>query len=216
MSRAARDLYPAQPAVTRRVLRLETALEVALCDRRRRPFTLTEAGQVVLERCRRCSMPCALQGAVVLLPEGDRVPGGVQATRFGRACLVVVGPRSGLAAPAERGWMLNPGGRAARAMPHRAHLTANPRMRVAVETYTYDLQLALVARRRGLGLVPARILARSPHRSRLRLRRFPGLDFPLTIWTVGGRATTEQLGEVFTTLDRGLADRLAGGPRRPS
>ncbi|HUP34754.1 MAG TPA: LysR family transcriptional regulator [Candidatus Limnocylindria bacterium] len=53
VSRAARELYLTQPAVTRRVQRLERDLGVALCDRRRRPFALTEAGQAVLERCRR-------------------------------------------------------------------------------------------------------------------------------------------------------------------
>src|SRR5260370_36987038 len=44
VSRAARELHLTQPAVTRRVQRLETSLGVALCDRRRRPFVLTEAG----------------------------------------------------------------------------------------------------------------------------------------------------------------------------
>src|SRR5260370_32381135 len=50
VSRAARELHLTQPAVTRRVQRLETSLGVALCDRRRRPFVLTEAGQAVLQR----------------------------------------------------------------------------------------------------------------------------------------------------------------------
>src|SRR5260370_6071000 len=53
VSSAARELHLTQPAVTRRVQRLEPSLGVALCDRRRRPFVLTEAGQAVLERCRR-------------------------------------------------------------------------------------------------------------------------------------------------------------------
>src|SRR5260370_4577816 len=53
VSRAARELHLAQPAVTRRVQRLETSLGVALCERRGRPFVLTEAGQAVVERCRR-------------------------------------------------------------------------------------------------------------------------------------------------------------------
>jgi DNA-binding transcriptional LysR family regulator len=52
VSRAARALYLTQPAVTRRMQRLESALGVTLCDRTRRPVTLTEAGQTVLERCR--------------------------------------------------------------------------------------------------------------------------------------------------------------------
>ena len=284
VSRAARELYLTQPAVTRRVQRLESALGVALCDRRRRPFTLTETGQVVLERCRRVlhavrdvhsasgdGQPArevrigvahalteltltepvdrvrrafpraalclstgwsqellervragALDGAVVLLPSRDRVPTGLQAARLGSERLVVVGPRAGL--PSRRkglgdlagiGWILNPEGCAARAMLQRALLAANGRMRVAVETYTYELQLALVARRRGLSLVPARILARSPLRSRLRVHRVDGLDFPLTIWSVRGPGTAD-LGGILTELDRALADRLSASPHRRS
>jgi len=282
VSRAARELYLTQPAVTRRVQRLERALGVALCDRRRRPFALTEAGQAVLERCRRVlhavrdirsasdgdalaareirigvahaltevtltepvdrvrrAFPrvslClstgwsrdllervrarALDGAIVLLPDSERLPAGLAATRLGQENLVVVGPRRGrpgplgLAGLSDVGWILNPEGCAARALLQRTLLAANVRMRVAVETYTYELQLALVARERGLGLVPARILARSPLRSRLRVRRIPGLDFPLTIWAVRGRATPD-LEPVFGALDRALIERLGGARRR--
>lgn len=281
VSRAARVLYLTQPAVTRRVQRLERALGVALCDRRRRPFALTEAGQAVLERCRRVlhavrdihsasdgdalaareirigvahaltevtltepvdrvrrAFPrvtlClstgwsrdllervraqALDGSIVLLPDSERLPAGLAATRLGHESLVVVGPRRGrpgpleLAALSDVGWILNPEGCAARALLQRTLLAANLRMRVAVETYTYELQLALVARERGLGLVPARILARSPLRSRLRVRRIPGLDFPLTIWAVRGRATPD-LEPVFGALDRALIDRLGDAKR---
>src|SRR5690348_14325811 len=53
VSQAARQMFLTQPAVTRRLQRLETSLGGALVDRRRRPFTLTPAGQEVLERCRR-------------------------------------------------------------------------------------------------------------------------------------------------------------------
>jgi len=286
VSRAARELYLTQPAVTRRVQRLERALGVALCDRRRRPFALTEAGQAVLERCRRVlhavrdvraasdgdalaarevrigvahaltevtltepvdrvrrAFPRlalslstgwsrdllervrarALEGAIVLLSERERPPAGLAATRLGPERLVVIGPRGGRAASprvaglGEVGWILNPEGCAARALLQRALLAANVRMRVTVETYTYELQLALVARGRGLGLVPARILARSPLRSRLRVRRIPGLDFPLTIWALRGRATPE-LEPVWDALDRAMIERLGGAlsPRSPS
>jgi len=57
-------------------------------------------------------------------------------------------------------------------------------MTVAVETYNYQLQLALVAQNRGLGLVPERILRRSRHRSRLRVLGVAGLEFPLVVWLV--------------------------------
>ncbi len=282
VSRAARELYLTQPAVTRRVQRLETALGVTLCDRRRRPFALTEAGRAVLERCRRvlravrdvrsasglAALPAqevrigvahalteftltdpvdrvrrefprvalclstgwsrdllervraqALDGAVILLPDGERLPAGVAATRLGRERLVVVAPRhgrgpraGGLADLGRIGWILNPEGCAARALLQRTLLAANVRMRVAVETYTYELQLALVARGRGLSLVPARILARSPLRSRLRVRRIPGLDCPLTIWAVRAPGAPDLEG-VWSALDGALTKRLSGARR---
>src|SRR5258708_8609443 len=53
VSQAARQLFLTQPAVTRRLQRLETALGSLLVDRRRRPFALTPAGYDVLESCRR-------------------------------------------------------------------------------------------------------------------------------------------------------------------
>jgi DNA-binding transcriptional LysR family regulator len=283
VSRAAHELHLTQPAVIRRVQRLEAALGAVLCDRRRRPLTLTAAGRAALERCRRVlhavrdvrsatggddplareirvgvahaltevtltepvdglrrAFPRvslslgtgwshdllervragALDAAVILLPDGERLPAGLDATRLGHERLVVVEPRrgprgargTGLAALDGRGWVLNPEGCAARALLQRALHGAGVRLRVAVETYTYDLQLALVARHRGLGLVPARILARSPLRARLRVRRVRGLDFPLTIWAVR-RETTLDLVPVFRALDRALIERLSGRGR---
>jgi DNA-binding transcriptional LysR family regulator len=277
VSRAARDLHLTQPAVTRRVQRLETSLGVTLCDRRRRPFTLTAAGRAALERCRRVlravrdvhtaadngappgeirigvahalteltltepidrlrrSFPRvalalatgwsrdllervragALDAAVILLPAAERLPAGLDAVAVGRERLVVVEPRRtgrararGLAGLDGTGWVLNPDGCAARAMLERALHGARVRMRVAVETYTYELQLALVARGRGLGLVPARVLARSRLRSRLRVRRVPGLDFPLTIWSVR-RGGDSELAPVLGALDHALGVRLS-------
>lgn len=283
VSRAARALYLTQPAVTRRMQRLESALGVTLCDRTRRPVTLTEAGQTVLERCRRVleavrdvrsssegaavsprelrigvahaltevtlTQPVervqrrfphvslclstgwtrellervrarTLDGAVILLPDDERMPAGLDATRLGRERLVVVGPREGsaprfdgMASLGDVGWILNPEGCAARALLQRSLLTAGVRMRVAVETYTYDLQLALVARQRGLSLVPARILARSPLRSRLRVRHIRGLDFPLTIWAVRSPATPD-LDAIWDELHQALTERLSVPPRR--
>src|SRR5262245_54996483 len=52
VSGAARELFLTQPAVTRRLQRLEGALGAPLLDRRRRPFALTRAGQAAVERCR--------------------------------------------------------------------------------------------------------------------------------------------------------------------
>jgi len=168
-------------------------------DRLRRAFprvTLALAtgwSRDLLERVRAGS----LEAAVILLPEGERLPAGLDAVAVGRERLVVVEPRrahrtraGGLAGLDGAGWVLNPDGCAARAMLGRILHRARVRMRVAVETYTYELQLALVGRGRGLGLVPARILARSRLRSRLRVRRVPDLEFPLTIWWTGASGIT--------------------------
>ncbi len=185
VSRAARELHLTQPAVTRRVQRLESSLGVTLCDRRRRPFTLTAAGQAALERCRRVlhalhdvqatatpdDPPArevriggwsrdllervragSLDAAVILLADGERLPGGLDAVPVGRERLLVIEPRrprrsrSGVGGLDGAGWVLNPDGCAARALLQRALHHAHLRMRVAVETYTYELQLALVAR----------------------------------------------------------------------
>ena len=57
---------------------------------------------------------------------------------------------------------------------------------MAVETYNYELQISLVARARGLGLVPSRLLSRSPARRRTCALRIRGLEFPMKIWMVTG------------------------------
>jgi DNA-binding transcriptional LysR family regulator len=277
VSAAARELFLTQPAVTRRLQRLESAVGAPLLDRRRRPFALTRAGQAAIERCRgllaslqelravagagpepggelrigvahalteltlagpvdevQRSFPRvalrlstgwsrdllervrtrALDAAVLLLPEGEALPTGVAGVRVADERLVVVAPRGlrlGAARAADLGgerWVLNPEGCAARAGLRRALLGAGTDLRVAVETYTYDLQLSLVARGRGLGLVPGRLLARSRFRRRLRVLRVRGLDFRLAIWCVRGRPPLA-LEPVLEELDRVVGRRLA-------
>jgi len=278
VSHAARELYLTQPAVTRRLQRLERLLGTPLLDRRRRPFALTEAGRAALEQSRRVlhsvqelraatargNLPFgelrigvahalteltlaepvdhvrlafpqvvlrlstgwsrdllgrvrsgALDAAVVLLPEREHLPNGVSGEQVGQERLVVVAPRQGNSRCVQEigdlggiSWVLNPEGCGARAALQRALLRAGVNMSVAVETYNYELQLSLVARKRGLSLVPARILARSRLRSRLRALRIRGLDFRLTLWVVRGQVTT-QLDAVLVELSRVLVARLS-------
>jgi DNA-binding transcriptional LysR family regulator len=80
--------------------------------------------------------------------------------------------------------VLNPEGCAARGILRSALQKSNIDLVVGVETYNYQLQLALVAQNRGLGLVPERILSRSRLISRLRKLSVHGLNFPMSIWTV--------------------------------
>jgi len=276
VSAAARELFLTQPAVTRRLQRLEGAVGAPLLDRRRRPFALTPAGLAAIERCR--SVLASLQelravaengqpggelrigvahalteltlagpvyevqrgfpriflrlttgwsrdllervrtqaadAAFVLLPQGESLPSSVSGVRVADERLLVVAPRSrNLGAMkasdlADAAWILNPEGCAARAALRSGLLRAGVRMRVAVETYNYELQLSLVARGRGLGLVPHRLLARSRFRSRLREVRVRGLDFGMTIWSVRGRPLLA-LEPVLDEMDRVLTRRLA-------
>ena len=276
VSRAARELHLTQPAVTRRVQRLEQAIGAQLIDRRKRPFALTDIGQAALERCRRLvstrdelralaqsgALPTrecrigvahaltelalvepidemrkahpavvlrmytgwsnellervrsgALDAAVALLPDGEGIPGGIDGTRLASEQLVVIAPRREqgnswtIRGASEAGWILNPEGCAARAWLQKSLARVGVPLRVAVEAYNYELQMSLVARGRGLGLVPARLLARSALRKRLCVLRVRGLDFPMTIWMVAGQLPPG-LEQSIATLSHALAGRL--------
>jgi DNA-binding transcriptional LysR family regulator len=133
----------------------------------------------------------ALDAAVILLSEEKPLPAEVTGKHIGNERLVVVVPRHQgpqrvrkIQDLAGAHWVLNPEGCAARAALRRALLRADIDMVVAVETYNYELQLALVSQNRGFSLVPERILNRSRQRLRLRVLRVPGLEFPLVVWTV--------------------------------
>ena len=171
---------------------------------------LTGWSQDLLERVRSGS----LDAAVILLAEGERLPAGVAGQQMGKERLLVVAGRgAGTSRPRRiqdlsgTNWILNPEGCAARAALRRTLRRANIDMIVAVETFNYELQLSLVARNRGLSLVPERILLRSRLKPRLRVVHFPGLNFPLTIWTVQRQPCTG-LNTVIRELSRVLMERL--------
>lgn len=277
VSRAARELHLTQPAVTRRVQRLEQAIGAQLIDRRKRPFALTEIGQAAIERCRRLvatrdelkslaqagvlpTRECrigvahaltefalaepidelrklypavvlrlftgwsndlvqrvrsgALDAAVVLLPDGEGLPGGTDGNVLANEQLMVIAPRQGqrnsltLREASEAGWILNPDGCAARAWLQRSLARGGMPLRVAVEAYNYDLQISLVARARGLGLVPSRLLAQSSARKRVCELRVRGLEFPMKIWMITG-SLSAGLEPPVATLSGALKQRFA-------
>jgi DNA-binding transcriptional LysR family regulator len=277
VSRAARELHLTQPAVTRRVQRLEQAVGAQLIDRRKRPFALTDIGQAAIERCRRLvstrdelrslaqggGMPTrefrvgvahaltelaliepidemrqafpavvarlytgwsvelvarvrsgALDAAVVLLPAGETLPSGTDGDALASEQMTVIAPREWRArawtmrGAAEVGWILNPEGCAVRAWLQRLLGRAGMPLLVGVETYNYELQMALVARARGIGLVPGRLLARSPSRQKLCKMRVRGLEFPMTIWMIRS-VLTPPLEQPLNTLRHALKSRLA-------
>ncbi|HEX2114830.1 MAG TPA: LysR family transcriptional regulator, partial [Alphaproteobacteria bacterium] len=61
---------------------------------------------------------------------------------------------------AARGWVLNPDGCGVRAALRSALEQAGLRFRIAAEVHDFDLKVALIARGLGIGLLPARRLAR--------------------------------------------------------
>ena len=155
----------------------------------------------------------ALDAAVILLAEDEKLPTGVNGKQVGKEQLLLVAPRKGASRPRKLqdlsgvNWILNPEGCAARAALRRTLGRANIDMVVAVETYNYELQMALVARNRGFSLAPERILTRSRCKSSLRVVRLPGLNFPFTIWAVE-RQPCAGLDAVITELSRALMEKL--------
>jgi DNA-binding transcriptional LysR family regulator len=155
----------------------------------------------------------ALDAAVILLAEGEKLPTGVNGKQVGKEQLLLIAPRRGASRPRKlqdlsgANWILNPEGCAAREALRRTLGRANIDMVVAVETYNYELQMALVARNRGFSLAPERILSRSRCKSSLRVVRLPGLNFPLTIWAIE-RQPCAGLDAVITELSRALMEKL--------
>ncbi|WP_394840909.1 LysR family transcriptional regulator [Pendulispora brunnea] len=287
-SRTADELHLTQPAVTRRLQRLETAVGAALVDRTRRPLRLTPAGRLALEACRHllnareelltsvsgsAGQPLSeirlgvahaltehallspvdqlrrarpdvrlvlttgwshdllgqlksgrLDAALVLLDRREKLGLGLQGQVLANERLVAIAARSldnpphKMADFGNSDWILNPEGCAARAALEQAFHRAGAAMRVIVETYTYELQMALVAQARGLGLVPARLLARSSSRRRLQplALDFPGQD--LHVW-LAARSLPSSLESAVAALAaavvRSLGDPDTRTRRRP-
>lgn len=283
VNRAAVALRLSQPAVTRHVQRLESALGVALLDRRAKPVKLTAAGLVALKHCRAIiaavealaavvkpgagpsgdcrigvspsladfALPAALDRlrqrfprlsiqivsgwsrglveqlrsgmldtAIVQLPDGERLPGDVSGRQIGKQPLVFVAPRRARVAaalPLEQlgtaDWVLNPDGCGFRAKLRQELQRVGAPLRVAIEAYGHEAQLALIARGLGFGLVPARTLARYPERAKLQTFRVKGQDLRVTVWSVRGRPR-EAIRPVLDALDADLLEALPAASKR--
>lgn len=160
----------------------------------------------------------ALDAAIILLPEADRLPAEVLGTALGKERLVILGPRRKRQTRARRikdlegvQWILNPEGCGARAILRRELARAGVDVITVVESYTYELQLLLASQGRGLTLAPERLFQMSRLRSRLQILRVAGLHLPFTIWSVQ-RASAE-LEPLFGRLNALLQAALAKRPR---
>jgi DNA-binding transcriptional LysR family regulator len=139
----------------------------------------------------------ALDCAVGLITKDQAVPAGVLATALMAETIVVVAARQAklrgedkdglrLRDLASHGWILNPPGCACRGVLQRAFDRAQAPMLVAAEVFGEDLQLSMIARGAGLGLVPRRQLDRSRTRSRLRVVKLADFTLPVTISLLQG------------------------------
>lgn len=136
----------------------------------------------------------ALDAAVVQLAAGARLPAPLAGELLASEPLVLVAPRRlrlprvlTLADAARQSWVLNPGGCGGRTALEQALARGGAPLRVAVETYGLELQLSLVARGVGLGLLPRRVLTRSRLRSRVMTVRLRGHAFGAAVWLAHGR-----------------------------
>jgi len=118
----------------------------------------------------------ALDCAVGLLTDAHARPPSLTHVGLGAETIVVVAPKTFegrtsccLADLSPHGWVLNPPGCGCRNALVRAFDRGQHAMHVTAEVFGEALQLALLARSGGLGLVPRRELDHSPHRHELRI-----------------------------------------------
>lgn len=202
---------------------VDFALPAAL-DHLRRRFprlamtVVTAWSRALLDQVRGGTM----DAAIVQLAEGDRLPRDVSGQQIGREALVFVAARRDRVAahlPVQRlgaaQWVLNPDGCGFREALRRELQGVGAPLRVAIEAYGPEAQLALVARGLGFGLVPARAVARSPERARLQIFRVKGHDLRLTVWSVRARPR-EGLQPVLDALDAQLSEVFSAARRARS
>lgn len=136
----------------------------------------------------------AQNAAVVLSASTGEPATALPLTRVGSDRLMVVAPagsslppRARLAELAGQGWVLHPDGCSYRSALKRALAQTGSPFIVAVEAFDQELQLSLVARGNGLGVVPSCLLRHSAFQDRLRCIEVPELDYRLAVWIARGR-----------------------------
>jgi len=252
VGRAALRLNLTQPAISRRIQRLEEALGIVLLDRDSKPARPTRAGEAAYRRCvavlratealareTRAALPAVplrvgltyavsdsvfvpaiealreacpgvslhliagrsndmrrqvsdgvLDAAIVaaapdrLLEEPAAMPLGFERVFVVASRATPVPARARLADIADQPWVINPEGCGFRDQLDRALAGSGRAMEVIAETRGTALQLALIGRGIGLGLVPARLLSESPHRAGLRIVEVEDFRPSLAIWMV--------------------------------
>lgn len=165
-----------------------------------------------------------LDAAVVMMPAAFALPESVTATLLAVQPTVIVASRSlalpqagrrGSGAPrltlaelARYPWVLNQDGCGMRSALSRALGSASLSFEVAVEAFGSELQLSLVARGVGLGVVTPNVLEASPHRDALQIIEAPEYSGGLHVWLVHG-TLAGRLVRPLAVLRDALAEALA-------
>lgn len=273
VGKAALRLNLTQPAISRRVQRLEESLGVTLLDRISKPARPTRAGEAAYRRClevlratdaltretgtamaamplrvgvsyaisecvfapaldalhrlsptvslhlvanasaplRKAVAEGALDAAVVVEHCG-RAPEGPRALMLGEERVAVVAAKEadlastvGIGDLAGHSWILNPDGCLFRSQLERALAEKDAPLNVIAETWGNALQLAMIARGRGLGLVPERLVQASPYRARLRIIEVRGFRPKVSVSMVRGEVLA-----VFDTALDAMAQAVKG------
>ena len=286
VARAALRLNLTQPAVSRRVQRLEQALGVTLLDRDQKPARPTRAGEAAYQRCmvvvratealtretraagpagplrmgislgiaesvfvpaldtireNHPQLPLQLVGggsielrkqvaegmldAAIAMARPDRPLDDHGAEELGVERVCIVGGKGlGLKGPvrlAELGglpWVINPDGCGFRAQLDRAMAQSGHALEVAAETWGTALQLALIARNGGLGLMPERLIAESSHRAALKIVEVGDFQSRLAVWMVRGATLGGMAGavdDVAAAVRRILEGKPGAKPAEP-
>jgi len=283
VARAALRLNLTQPAISRRVQRLEQALGVTLLDRDQKPARPTKAGEAAYQRClavlraaetlareSRAELPAgplrigislgiaesvfvpALDAirdnhpqlllhlvsggsielrkqvadgtldAAIGMARPDRPIDEPGAEKLGieRVCVVAgnglgLKRRLALADLAGLPWVINPDGCGFRAQLDRALANNGHALEVAAQSWGTALQLALIARNGGLGLVPERLIAESPHRAALKIIEVADFEAQLAVWMVRG-ATLGPFAAAVDGVAAAVRRILDGKPIKPA
>lgn len=168
----------------------------------------------LIEEVRKGALDCA----VGLLTEAHVVPAGLARISLGSEQVIIVagaktfGQRNQnrlyLRDLADEGWFLNPPGCGCRAALVKSFDRLQLPIRIAAEVFGEDLQLSLLARAGGLGLVPRRQFEQSPHRRKLRILNVIDFTLPATV-TLIRSAAPGRFDPAMDLLANELKDKLA-------
>ncbi len=160
-----------------------------------------------------------LDAAAVWLGSRASLPKNTRGELIARDSLVVVAPRAAvvkrsyrLADWSDRGWVLNPDGCGFRAGLKRALDDRGLPFVPQLDTSGRELQLEMVARGHGLGLVPQTLLAASAHRDALAAVPLSDFKPEVDLWLVQARAPGALLAPIErfgAQVRRGLAPAQA-------